>query len=55
MEEIISEKMYEAYLREAEFLTRRDPMPKTEEGDRLDQVSWLISVYEDKYYRLRNL
>jgi antitoxin component HigA of HigAB toxin-antitoxin module len=55
MEQIISEKMYEAYLIEAELLTKRDPLPRTEEGDRLDQISWLIATYEDKHYRLRNL
>lgn len=53
MREIVSEKMYNALLIEAEMLVDLDPMPKTDEGDRLDQVAWLLAVYEDKYYRLK--
>ncbi len=45
--------MYDALLVEAEMLVEHDPMPRTDEGDRLDQVAWLLSVYEDKNYRIQ--
>jgi antitoxin component HigA of HigAB toxin-antitoxin module len=53
MQEIVSEKMCDAMLMEAEMLVDLDPMPRTEEGDRLDQVAWLLEGYEERKYRLQ--
>ena len=52
MKVIRTEPDYETALKEVEGLVDLDPKPGTEEGDRLEVLALLISVYEEDQYPL---